>query len=473
MLARAGRSLLRLTFDNPVLLKELRIGLRERRIFVVQIGFLLILGSTCLLALASMLSNNDPQSLPQHGAEYFEMLFWVQLLLLLLVTPGLTCGSLSGERERHSLDMVMASRLTTGELAAGKLGFAMYYVVLLLSSSLPMASVVFFLGGVSPMQAVRAYFELGCWALLSSQIGLFYSARETRSNYATSQSYLLIILSMIGLFPYAALRSAEPVPWGPFTEFHPLYIVAALAAYFSLFLFVKTMHRLRPRAFHIKVMGWSFILIYGLLTALMLCVMYETLVASTHLSSDWHIAVGWLVGCHLIASGVFLNDTTLDSPREQALFRKSPLSRPMFWLIFLSVGLLSPSWLDLAMGNADQHFQLHLSLGLGVVYLLSLALFVRGLQKVLPGEPRFAMLYFVVLALLCSLPTLGLLSEDPGLLSGVYLSPFISISSIWEPRSLGASSGLADQTLAGLSVGAYMALAAVGAVLPMFKRKKK
>jgi len=468
MLARAGRSLLRMTFDNPVLLKELRIGLRERRIFVVQIGFLLVLGSACLLALASMLSNNDPQSLPQHGSEYFELIFWIQLLMLLLVTPGLTCGSLSGERERHSLDMVMASRLTTGELTAGKLGFAMYYVVLLLSSSLPMASVVFFLGGVSPGQAVRSYFELGCWALLSSQIGLFYSARETRSNYATSQSYLLIIMSTIGLPFYGALRTVQPQAWGVFPEFHPLYVVALLGAYLSLFLFLKTMHRLRPRAIHIKLMAASFVVVYLVLTALMLSVLMDSL-ADPHLDSDWQVLLMFLVACHLAASGIFLNDATLDSPREQASYQRSLVSKPMFWLFFLSVGLLSPAWLDLAVGQPREHFQLHLSLGLGVVYLLSLALFVRGLQRVLPGEPRFALLYFVVLALLCSLPTLGLLSENPGLFSGVYLSPFISISSIWEPRTL---DGMGNQTLAGMSVGAYMGLAAVGAVLPLLKRRK-
>lgn len=469
MLARAGRSLLRMSFDNPVLLKELRIGLRERRIFVVQIGFLLILGTACLLALAGMLSNNDPQSLPRHGKDYFEMLFWVQLMMLLLVTPGLTCGSLSGEREKHSLDMVMASRLTTGELTAGKLGFAMYYVVLLLSSSLPMASVVFFLGGVSPWQAARAYFELGCWALLASQIGLFYSARETRSNYATSQSYLLIIMGTIGLFPYAALRSVEPQAWGIFPEFHPLYVVAMLGAYLSLFLFLKTMHRLRPRAIHIKLMAVSFMVVYLVLTALLLTVLSENL-SDPHLNSDWQMLLMFLVACHLVASGIFLNDAILDSPREQASYRRSLVSKPMFWLFFLSVGMLSPAWLDFAVGMPHEHFQLHLSLGLGVVYLLSLALFVRGLQRVLPGEPRFALLYFVVLALLCSLPTLGLLSENPGLLSGVYLSPFISISSIWEPRNI---DGLAGQTLAGLSVGAYMGLAALGVILPLLKRKQK
>ena len=185
----AVRRLLDVLLDNPILLKELRIGLRERKIFLIQSLYLVVLGSATALFLFSASAPTDLLELPDRGRLLHGILFWSQLAMVVLITPSLTCGQISGERENHSLDLLRASRLRTVEIVLGKLGYALAYVGLLLASSLPMVAVVFLLGGVTPGEVAASYGVLALAATLVGLLGLFFSAREQKTGHATNQAY--------------------------------------------------------------------------------------------------------------------------------------------------------------------------------------------------------------------------------------------------------------------------------------------
>ncbi len=182
----AVRRLLDVLLDNPILLKELRIGLRERKIFLIQSLYLVVLGSATALFLFSASAPTDLLELPDRGRLLHGILFWSQLAMVVLITPSLTCGQISGERENHSLDLLRASRLRTVEIVLGKLGYALAYVGLLLASSLPMVAVVFLLGGVAPGEVAASYGVLALAATLVGLLGLFFSAREQKTGHATN-----------------------------------------------------------------------------------------------------------------------------------------------------------------------------------------------------------------------------------------------------------------------------------------------
>ena len=462
------------TFENPVLLKELRIGLRERRLFVTQLLFLLLLLFITIGTVTTVISNDQPERLPEAGKYFFASLFWVQLVLLGIIAPGLTCGALSGERERHSLDMVLASRLSAAEIVAGKLGYAVFYVTLLLFSSLPIASVAFFLGGVSPGEAAQAYFELLFLGVLAALVGLFFSSRETRSNYATTQSYLVV--SVLGCFMlpfYAAIRAIDVGQLSPGYALTPMEMAAVLIVYAIFFLFIKAAHRLNPQYANIRLMSVGFILVYLLFVGLGLRGLQEAQADLSWVDKGWPPICVALCIAHLAWVGMFCNDTELPSALERRAFTASIFSRRCFWLTFLAVGASAPALYFRFIGSPDGTLAISSGCGLLSLYILVFPLLARALQAILRSS-NYAAVYFVLTSLCFTLPTLGLLGDDPGPFSGIYLSPILAFTSLSSESSTGTISVLGERySLAACSALVYSLLALLAALVILARRRKE
>ncbi|MBS2035377.1 hypothetical protein JST97_10335 [bacterium] len=420
-------------WHNPVTLKELRIGLRERRIFILQLLYLCALLFISLACLPAMFESPNSEQLAEKGKEFFFILFGLQLMLLLVTAPALTCGSLSSERERHSLDMVLASRISSGQLVLGKLGFAAYCLILLLSSALPLASICFFLGGVTLWEALACYFELFLFGMLAASVGLFSSAREARSNYATVQSYLLVFMGSFMIFPYMALRfdeqSARTTVGPSFWTFNQTFelgvyhFFVGLAIYLIGFLFVKARHRIRPEARNIKAMALLFLLIY-LFCLGWLSLLYS-LFFTNHSGNEADPLAILLYSVHIGFLGFFLNPSNLESRLEQSRFRSSLFSRPWFWLGLAALGCLFPLALGQACGyqNSQTTFELGFSLFFILIYPLNAWL----VQKSWLPRWQYAWVYYLGLLLLQFFSLLGTFTASDSTTGLSYVSPFSTL----------------------------------------------
>ena len=84
------------------------------------------------------------------GRRIYDAVFALQAVLIALITPALTAGAITLEREQRAYEMLVMTQLRPMEVVAGKLAAALAFVALLLTSSLPLLSLSFFFGGVSP-----------------------------------------------------------------------------------------------------------------------------------------------------------------------------------------------------------------------------------------------------------------------------------------------------------------------------------
>lgn len=421
------------SWNNPVTLKELRIGLRERRVFILQMAYLCVLLLISLTCLPGMFDSPNSEQLAEKGKEFFFILFGMQLMLLLITAPALTCGSLSSERERHTLDMVLASRISSGQLVLGKLGFAAYCLILLLSSALPLASICFFLGGVTLWEALGCYFELFLFGMLAASVGLFSSAREARSNYATVQSYLLVFLCSFPVLPYIAMRFEErnahttvgPSFWtfNQTIELGVYHFFVGIALYLISFLFVKARHRIRPEARNLRAMALLFLLVY-LFCLGWLALLYAA-VYTNHGPGDEDPLAIMLYMAHICFLGFFLNPNNLESRLEQQRFRSSVFSRPWFWLGVCLVGCLFP----LAMGQACgyQNVETTYELGFTLFFLLVYPVSAWFFQKSWLPRWQFAWVYYLGLVLLQFFPALGVFTKGDSTTGLSYVSPFSTL----------------------------------------------
>ena len=317
--------------ENPVFIKEMRIGFREKKVFIALTAWVLLVALAAAIFSATALGSNVSISqLPESGKMLAETLFWIQMVLLGMMTPSLTSSSVSGERERESFDMLITTRLSPAQLIFGKAGFAASFVMLALFATIPLESIVFFLGGVSLSNFIISKLVLMAFGLLCSLLGLMLSSRETRSAYANGQTYLaLMFICWPGAGMLAALRYAPNVP----IEM-TIFAVCTLL-YVGMFMFWKSVNHLEERARHIKI-----ILGVGLAYYLFLVIlaMHDESIWRSFRNSPW-AAYG---PAHYLLFGFLLNPMRPAKKKEASRFAATWFSKPQIWTAILSVGLLLP-----------------------------------------------------------------------------------------------------------------------------------
>lgn len=436
--------------DNPIFVKEMRIGFREKKVFYGLSAWVIVIALLASLTASSALSSGGSVSdLPEAGRVLFEFLFWAQLVLLVFFAPSLTTSSVSGERERKSFDMLVTTQLSPAELIFGKFGFAIAFILLALLSTIPFEAIVFILGGVSLKSFLLAKISLASLAALTCLLGLTLSARETRSAYATGSTYLaLMLLSMFVTPIIISLRYIDDIP-NPVTAWVTLFVL-----FCGLFLFWKSVNHLEERARHLKILRALTLFFYVLLLGVS---MLESSVWQGLGNSLWPLygPINYLL------FGLMLNPMLPKKKLERERFRKSLLNSPALWTVTLTVGCFVPFlvWNDWDFGAVAFYT---VASGLGT------ALFARGLSVDRPSRYPFALgfswLLLNVLPVFVGMTDLrgDSVESDP-----LLLSPFAFLV-----ETLESSYRFSNNTLPSLALTFYAGLGLAGLALELLKRRR-
>lgn len=186
---------------NPILVKELRSRMRGPRAFVLMSIYLLVLSGAVLLLYMAMASNTSSNigAGREIGKALFLMIGVVALIQVCLITPSLTSGSIAGERERQSYDLLIASPLSSWQIIWGKLASALAFALLLVLSVLPLMAMAFLFGGVSLTELLIALIGLLVTCVSYASIGIFWSAVMRSPLSATSFALGSVLLFLVGL----------------------------------------------------------------------------------------------------------------------------------------------------------------------------------------------------------------------------------------------------------------------------------
>ncbi|GAC1376295.1 MAG: hypothetical protein PVS3B1_20540 [Ktedonobacteraceae bacterium] len=176
-----------------LLTKELRLRLRRERTMWIVIIYILLMGLLGWFYLSNS-SNYSNNGLSSVGTSLYTILSLMQLVLLVLITPSFTATAVNGEKERQTYDMLLCSRLSAFSLVTGKLAAGLMNALLLICASIPLFSLVFFFGGVSPSQVMNALVVFVATTFLIGAIGIFCSTVFKRPAVSTAVTYLISLL---------------------------------------------------------------------------------------------------------------------------------------------------------------------------------------------------------------------------------------------------------------------------------------
>jgi len=170
-----------------------------------------------------------------HFAELFCYSFLAaQFVAVVALTPAYVAGAVAEERERKTLEFLLATDLRDREIILGKMAARVLNLILLLLTGLPILSLTQLWGGVDFGVLISAFALTGVTLLSLAAVSILASVHARTAREAVVLAYLIVagyvgvtvLVHLLNLFPRIA---AWPVTWGasPYTVKDAIEFVTA------------------------------------------------------------------------------------------------------------------------------------------------------------------------------------------------------------------------------------------------------
>ncbi len=178
--------------ENAVLQRGLLLNLRMRRSFVLLFFYNALLGLIVYAAWPQD-SRLDLTTSPIQAKRLVNLFFLGQYILASLMTPSFAAASITGEKERKTYEMLLASPMQPQAIILGKWLASLTHLAILIFTSLPIVMLCLPLGGISPYEVLAAYLGLTISVMTFGMISIACSSYFQRTVSALAVSYLIIL----------------------------------------------------------------------------------------------------------------------------------------------------------------------------------------------------------------------------------------------------------------------------------------
>ena len=184
---------------NPVFSREIKVGSRSVRLPLIILLFNGTLSLVTLLNMYSAVAQVKTTAVIQYSSfmNMYEFVTTIEFILLMFIVPAVTAASISGERERQTLELMLTTQMTASQVVIGKLMSALSTLLLLIVSSFPAVAMVFVYGGITWTDAVSLILCYITVAFFAGSLGICFSSAFKRSTLSTVLTYGVLV-SIVG-----------------------------------------------------------------------------------------------------------------------------------------------------------------------------------------------------------------------------------------------------------------------------------
>ena len=185
---------------NPIYQKEESISSRSLKTPMVFALFNFVLALVALTAMSVNVNQVRITAEIKYSAflAIFKFVSMLEFAMILLIMPALSSGSISGERERKTFDIMRMTRMSSADIVIGKLMAAVGSIIVLVISSAPIIALVFIYGGVRLIDIVVLFASYIIAAIFIGTIGIFISALCDRTVISTACTYTAVLFITLG-----------------------------------------------------------------------------------------------------------------------------------------------------------------------------------------------------------------------------------------------------------------------------------
>jgi ABC-type transport system involved in multi-copper enzyme maturation permease subunit len=191
--------------------REVRFAPRSRGLFVaraVYCGTLLAIIATCWLVVTGTQSITTAGDTARFGATLLRILAPLQMTLAVLAAAMTAAVSVSVEKDRRTLELLLLSRLSETELVLGKLAASLIRVLLLLISAIPIFALAGLFGGVTAAQLIRVFAVTTAASLAAASIA-------TMVAFWKDTTFQAVAITAFVLVAWIACGEAAAAWFGP------------------------------------------------------------------------------------------------------------------------------------------------------------------------------------------------------------------------------------------------------------------
>jgi ABC-type transport system involved in multi-copper enzyme maturation permease subunit len=188
---------------GPVLFYDLVRISRRRAHLLLRWGYVMLLAVLIgWLYSAWSLSFNyrepDQNDIIQLNSMLFYLFMAFQFLTILMVTPAYTAGTIAEEKDRKTLEFLLATDLRNREIVLGKMMSRMFTILLIVLAGLPILSILQLLGGVGP--------DLALWSFAASVLTIAgLAGLSVACSTVSRRGRDAILLTYLAMFAYGTL----------------------------------------------------------------------------------------------------------------------------------------------------------------------------------------------------------------------------------------------------------------------------
>lgn len=180
---------------NPVYGKEVKLRVRSIKFALTILFFNLILIAIALFGFEILFNVNWNSRIDYSGAaKVYFVITCLEAMMVAFLIPAFTAGSIAGEREKQTLEILLTTVLKPRQIITGKLMSSISMVLLLVVSSLPVISIVFTIGGISMLDLLQFVLAVFVFSLFIGSMGMLSSAMVKRTVPATVFSFALVFI---------------------------------------------------------------------------------------------------------------------------------------------------------------------------------------------------------------------------------------------------------------------------------------
>jgi ABC-type transport system involved in multi-copper enzyme maturation permease subunit len=182
---------------NPIVKKDLKISVRSMRLSWGLFAYEAVLALAFMLALAVIQAESS--SYYGYGNIYsylvylFPVLAVAQVCIVALIVPIITASSISGEKERQTLDIMLTTCMSPFSIVFGKVISAVLQILFFVAASTPIMSLAFVVGGMSWMNLFYFLLTIILLSVFSGSIGIFCSSVCRKSISAVILSFVFYL----------------------------------------------------------------------------------------------------------------------------------------------------------------------------------------------------------------------------------------------------------------------------------------
>lgn len=196
----------KIEITNAVLRKDMIVDMKRPKMMLLMMIINLLLGMVLAIVFALvMMMGIIPSQLgfsPRAMITAFCVMVWFEEIVIVFLVPALTAGSISIEKERQTLEVLLTTRMSTWQIVTGKYFSTISQITLLVISGFPLLCVMFMYGGINFFQMLTILAVLISSTMFFAAFGIFYSALIKNTILSVILTYITVGVVLLATFAF-------------------------------------------------------------------------------------------------------------------------------------------------------------------------------------------------------------------------------------------------------------------------------